>query len=511
MPPKRPNILLIVLDTVRRDRLGVYGCDRLTSPALDAFAADAALFWQAVSPAQWTVPAHAALFTGRYPGAHGVTEASHKLSGLHPTLAETLRAAGYHTVGFSNNPLVGVLDNDLTRGFTEFFVYAGAAVNRPLQRPGPLRRRWQRFARPTQNRFAHSDTLFRVSLNALLVPLWTRFMNYKGNTAQSVSDLIAYLQRHRATDGAPLFAFLNVMGAHLPYRPPQDALQAVAPTLSRDPHAAAFVRRFNAQAVRWASPDNPPLADWQRAALCAWYDAELRAQDTHLGRLFTYLQTSGALDSMLVLIVADHGEGHGDHGYLGHGFVVYQELVHVPLLVRWPGGLGRGARVTAPVSTRRIYHTALEAAGAAPPLDAADPNADVQGLSLTRALAGEADADSGAAFAEAYPPGTMVRLLERRVPHLVERLRLRDTRRAVYTEGWKLAAVGDVVEGLFHLASDPGERHDLAAAEPERAVALMARLQAFVAAQAMQSNGGALPAQADAAITASLRALGYIE
>lgn len=512
MPPQRPDILLIVLDTVRRDRLGVYGCASPTSPALDAFAADSTVFLQAVSPAQWTVPAHASLFTGLYPGAHGVTEASHKLSGLHPTLAEVLRANGYHTAGFSNNPLVGVLDNGLTRGFTDFFAYAGAAVNRPLDRPGPLQRRWRRFARPTQNRFAHSDALFRASLNALLVPLWTRFVNYKGRTAQSVTDLIDYLERHRAGGSAPLFAFLNLMGAHLPYRPPHGALAVVAPELSRDRRAAAFVRRFNAQAARWASPDEPPLQDWQRAALSAWYEAELRAQDAHLGRLLDYLKASGALDSTLLMIVADHGEGHGDHGYIGHSFVVYQELVGVPLLVRWPGGAGRGTRLVKPVSTRRIYHTALEAAGVTPPLDAADPNANVRGLSLARALAGEVDADGGAAFAEAYPPGTLLRLLERRSPDLVERLRLRQARRAVYADGWKLAAVGDTVEGLFHLASDPAESRNLAAAEPDCAASLRVRLEAFIAAQAAQSNNrGALPEQADAAIVASLRALGYIE
>lgn len=509
MPPARPDILLIVLDTLRRDRLASYGHDRPTAPAFDAFAADSTLFTQAVAPAQWTIPAHASLFTGLYPGAHGVTQAHHKLSGLHPTLAETLRAAGYHTAGFSSNPLVGALDNDLTRGFAEFFAYAGAAINRPLDAAGPLRQRWQRFARPTQNRFAHSDALFRASMNPLLVPLWTRFVNYKGRTAQSVTDLIAYLERRRAAgSAAPLFSFLNLMGAHLPYRPPQAALAAVAPGLCRDARAARFVRRFNAQAARWASPADPPLADWQRAALCAHYDAEIRAQDAHLGRLLGYLRTSGALDHTLVIILADHGEGHGDHGYVGHSFVVYQELVHVPLLVRWPGGAGRGERVTAPVSTRRVYHTALEAADAAALLDAADPNADTGGLSLARA----GGADGGAAFAEAYPPVTLLRLLERRAPHLIARLRLRETRRAVYAAGWKLVTVGADVEGLFETGADPADAHNLAAARPEQVADLQSRLDAFTAALAARANGdGPLPAQADAAITASLRALGYIE
>src|SRR5690606_17327340 len=109
--------------------------------------------------------------------------------------------------------------------FNHFYNYAGAAVNRPFdsaksQVRQELDKRWRRFARPTQNRFAHSDFLFRVSMNPLLVPLWTRITNYTGHTENSVNDLIGYWGQHQA-GGAdqPLFAFLNLMGAHLPYRP----------------------------------------------------------------------------------------------------------------------------------------------------------------------------------------------------------------------------------------------------------------------------------------------------
>src|SRR5690606_17881243 len=96
----KPNILLIILDTLRRDRLSAYGHGRETSPALDAFAQDATLFERAIAPAQWTIPAHSSIFTGLYPSAHGVTQANGQLSGMHPTLAEILRGDGYETVGF---------------------------------------------------------------------------------------------------------------------------------------------------------------------------------------------------------------------------------------------------------------------------------------------------------------------------------------------------------------------------------------------------------------------------
>ena len=187
MSRQHPNILFIVLDTQRRDRLSLYGYGRETSPHLDAFARDAAIFERGIAPAQWTIPSHVSMFTGLYPSVHQVTQGSDQISGMHPTLPEILHGAGYHTVGFCNNPLVGVLNNGLQRGFDQFYNYAGAAVQPPIQ-PSPgtgaagSGKRWRKFARPTQNRFAHSDWLFRASMNPLLVPLWTRFINYKGNT-----------------------------------------------------------------------------------------------------------------------------------------------------------------------------------------------------------------------------------------------------------------------------------------------------------------------------------------
>src|SRR5690606_30711698 len=340
----QPNILFIVLDTQRRDHLSLYRYQRETSPALDDFAQRMTVFERAIAPAQWTIPSHASMFTGLYPGTHQVTQGYSQLSGMHPTLAEILQGAGYHTVAFCNNPLVGVLNHGLQRGFDHFYNYAGATVTRPFGKlRGPLRRelskRWRRFARPVQNRFAHSDWLFRVSMNPLLVPLWTRFINYKGQTAHSIDDVIAYIRQHRA-GGAdrPLFTFLNLMGTHLPYRPPQDYLDRVAPELRRSRHAYRFMQRFNKEAARWASPTDPPLRDWEQQTLTDFYDAEILYQDHLLSRLFDYLKSAGVLDDTLVIITADHGEAHGDHQYVGHSFVVHQELVHVPLLIHDPEG-----------------------------------------------------------------------------------------------------------------------------------------------------------------------------
>jgi uncharacterized sulfatase len=515
-----PHILFIVLDTQRRDHLSVYGYARETAPALERFAQQATVFERAVAPAQWTIPAHASMFTGLYPSTHQVTQGYSQLSGMHPTLAEILQMADYHTVGFCNNPLVGVLNHGLQRGFDHFYNYAGAAVQRPfaanrsaLRRN--LRRRWQRFAWPVQNRFAHSDWLFRVSLNPLLVPLWTRFINYKGQTPTSIDDLIAYLRQHRAGGAErPLFAFINLMGTHLPYRPPQDYLDRMAPEVRRSRAAYRFMQRFNAEAARWASPTDPPLRDWERQTLADFYDAETRFQDDQLARLFDYLRTAGALDDTIVIVTADHGEALGDHNYVGHSFVVYQELVHVPLIIHDPEGrFPAGKRVSTNVSTRRIFHTLLDLTSITPPLDAADPNAQISELSLVRATNGRPDPERGVAFAEAFPPTTFLSVLEHRSPALIDRLRLRLVRRGVYDGVHKLTMVHDQVEGLFDTAADPTEDQDVAAQHPQLTQRLQARLTQFVQTH-LSPNGAAgdfAEAEMDPALIDNLRALGYIE
>ncbi|MCC6801382.1 MAG: sulfatase [Anaerolineae bacterium] len=509
-----PDIVLIILDTLRRDRLSSYGHDRETSPGFDAFAQRATLFERAVAPSQWTVPAHASLFTGLYPSAHGVVEANGRLSDMHPTLAEILQVGGYKTVAFCNNPLVGVLDNGLQRGFDEFFNYASAIPNRPgdARKSGArLRfRKWFRpYARRIGNQFAHSDALFRASLHPLLTPIWSKYINFKGNTAHSIDDLIDYWDAYHAGGaGQPLFAFVNLMGAHLPYHPPQDVLDRIAPELRGDREAFRYMNRFNADGAAWASPPEQPFTDWQRAVLNGFYSAEITYQDHYLNKLLNHLLTNRAQNDTCILIAADHGEGHGEHDLFGHGFNVYQELIHVPLAIHAPG-YPEGGRAARNVSTRRIFHTILDMAGIQPPLDEADPNADVKRLSLVNAINGAADSEGGLAFSEAFPPSTFLHVLEHRSPAVIERLRLRQVRRAVYDGDHKLVAAENAVEGLFDVGRDPAETRDVAADEPGAAAALAGKISAFV--ETITQPNDARTAEADAKVVEQRRALGYVE
>lgn len=514
--PQKPNILLIILDTLRRDHLSSYGYSRETSPYLDEFSTQATVFDRAIAPAQWTVPSHASMFTGLYPSTHQLTQAGGKLSGSYPTLAEILQVDGYHTVGFSNNPLVGVVDNDLTRGFGEFYNYSGASPNRPVdQKRSRIRRafvtEFRRVAGRVSNLFAQHDELFRLSLNPLFFPALSRFVNYKGDTERSVDDFLDYWDEHQAGGSdEPIFAFLNLMGAHAPYRPPQDSLKRIAPELSNDRHIFQFMSNFNGDPARWASPIDNPLEDWQNHAIDAFYDAEIAHQDMHLGRLLDTLGQKGQLDNTLLIIAADHGEGHGDHRFFGHGFVVFQELIHVPLMIHLPDYFP-SKRVATNVSTRRIFHTVLDTVGVAPPLARHDPNADIENLSLIRATNGRLDAEKGIVFSEAVPPTTFLHVLQHRTPYHIDELQLTHTRRGMYEGDHKLALVGDTIEGLYDIQADPSEQQDIAFEHHDRATTMQAQVNNFVMQTTEQRADHHQNGQVSEDVADNLRQLGYFE
>jgi uncharacterized sulfatase len=504
------HILFIILDTQRRDRLSLYGYRRPTSPRLDAFASRAAVFDRAISPAQWTVPAHASLFTGVYPHLHQMTQASHSLPATLPTLAELLRLKGYHTVAFCNNPLVGILDNGLQRGFDAFYNYAGASPNRAFSRrwPGPLgaARRWfHQAARATSNRFAHNDALFRLSLLPLFTRLWTRTVNYKGSTPRTTRDVAAYWHQQVRASRQPVFAFVNLMGTHMPLRPSQRTLDALAPDLRGSRASYRWMNAYNNNGLRWISPLEAPLEDWQQAALDAFYDAEAAEQDSHLGEMLETMQRQGDLDNTLVVIGADHGEGLGDHGYMGHSFVVHHELVHVPWLIWYPERFPEG-RIAHTVSTRRVFHTLLDVASAGDLLPRDDPNHDVQRLSLASSL-GDADPEGSTAFSEAHPAQTLLRILERQAPDMVAALQLAQVRRSITQGDHKVLLVGDQLEAAYHLALDPAEQHNLLPQSPPWAQPLADAVRRTAAVPA----ASAPPRDFSPEVLENLRALGYME
>jgi arylsulfatase A-like enzyme len=190
---------------------------------------------------------------------------------------------------------------------------------------------------------------------------------------------------------------------------------------------------------------------------------------------------------------------------------VFQELVHVPLLIYYPERFPAGKHVTTNVSIRRLFHTVLDITDIVPPLAEDDPNAAVQDLSLISSLNGRPDTEQGIAYAEAFPPLNLVNVIERRSPAMLENLHLTKVRRGVYDGNHKLAIVGDKVESLFDVASDPTEKHDLASDHPTLVDALQQKMKHFVLDAQSQRLGTVDNGEVSDDVLDNLRALGYFE
>jgi arylsulfatase A-like enzyme len=461
-----PDVVLVVLDTVRADHVSAYGYARPTTPTFDALAHDAALFLDAVAPATWSLPSHASLFTGRFASAHGAHDEHRFLDPGPPTLAETLAAAGYDTRSFTANAWISDALG-LTRGF---------AWTDEAWRAGTVGRTFQPMYR----------LLDRLGLGAI----------DKGG-----SDAVANFERWlaaRPPDAPPAFTFLNFIEAHFPYHQlPADYLARFSER-SRGELRALSLRLMAAQ---FSGEAIDPVAAAPVAT--AMYDAGILYADMLLGRVVEALRRRGSLDRTILAVLADHGEMLGEHGEFGHGLSLYEPALHVPLLVRYPPRVTT-ARVARPVSTVGVYATVLDLAGITPP-----PSLQVG--SLVPAIAGRAAGEPVLAEQFASMLGGSVSKNGSRDPLLRQDIRFR----AFRVGRRKLVETSAGTFHLFDLDADPTEARDLAPAEPDAVARLRGELETWRAALGLAPldapvGGGPAP-EIDPAARERLRALGYVQ
>jgi len=516
MSSQRPDVLFIVLDTQRADRLSCYGYPLHTTPNIDAFAAHATRYDAAIAPAQWTIPSHASMFTVVYPSEHTMTQSYSVMPDTLKTLAERLQEGGYFTAAFCNNPLVGVINNGLRRGFQSFLNYSGLLTSRPNQAgvsSGVIGRYRQWFKRQVsgvmtkiQDAFARSDVLLALSFTPLMVPLWQTALSFKGNTAKSLEDTARLLCDRAGTNpDQPIFAFVNLMGTHMPYHPPRQYIERYAPHVLRDRDARNFLQRFNNDVYGWLAPLTGALNDDQKKTLDGMYDAEVAYQDALLGKFFQTLEQSGRLENTLVVICADHGEHLGEKQLMGHSLSIYNELVRVPLIIRQPGQSQPDAAVVEEVvSTRRLFQTVLDVTGLA----------TEEEKPLTLLPQQQPNPEMDYVFAEAIPPQNVVNLMQKRQPELVRDRACDKPRRAVWMGSHKLIEIGDTEIELYDVREDPQETLNISAILPENVEFLQECLQSF----AGEINGyGTLvsarraPGYDDPEVQRRLQDLGYLE
>jgi len=460
---------MVVLDTHRFDRIGAYGYQRPTTPNLDSFASESLFFEQAIAPGQWTIPSHASLFSGEMPAVHKTLQADDVLPKEFQTLADRLSHAGIRTTGFCNNPLVGVLQNGFTRGFDQFYNYCGVVPSTPQKEQGwiwqPFRSLWskytqllQRLSYPIQNAFASPNEFFLAALRPLFVPMWTRAGNFKGMTARSIRETANFVEQIERKNQGGHFVFLNLMETHMPYAPPDDFVKKFVPYFYETPEAQHFMRDFNRKAMQWLIPLVEPLSDIESTTLSYMYDAEVAYQDHLLSQLIDSVSSDYHRDNSMVIFLADHGEMLGEHGYMGHGFGLHEELIHVPLFLRIPELTG-SQQIEQRVSITQLFYTILDFFGFETLAMPYAEEVDIQCRSLLQMTSREYCGPRRHLISEAYAPENALSIMHNHSPALIDQHKADATHRAVYNGDEKMVEIEGVSKVIFDLAGDPHEQN----------------------------------------------------
>ena len=434
--PRRPNVLLYVVDTLRADALQVYDGGGVETPAIEQLAAEAVVYERAYAPSSWTRPSIVSLLTGLRPDVHGV-ETRHQGAPreLH-LLSEHFRKAGYATGAIVTNPNVGRFFG-FDQGYDDFI---------------------EAFAGNTGSAAGYGSKSDVV-------------------TARAIEWI----------DGVPepFFLLLHTTDPHWPYDPPT----RFDPTRG-DPSLAASSREIEATRP-WSEEENRVLREL--------YRGEIAFNDESFGRLLDHLRVRGLYDETVIVFTSDHGEEFGEHGDKGHGKTLFEEQVHIPLIVRRPDEPAAGARSSVPVQLVDVAPTLLALAGLAPPERVAGHVISPEGNDAPAAI-----------YASLRLDGLQGQMLLDSQWKLIHHspIRARET---------------GIRGGLFNLADDPHERNDLRDDHPELARSMgeeLDRIAAGVKQRAAESRARRKRASREetheeaelpADLRRSLEALGYLE
>jgi arylsulfatase A-like enzyme len=469
--PGAPNVVLVVLDTVRALNVSSYGYARATSPELDRLAAEGALFLDATSPSTWSLPSHASLFTGRYPSSHGAHGEHQYLDARFPTLAQALATGGYETYCITANAWIS--DGlGLTRGFA-----------------------WQDEALIAQSAVGKSfNFIFRL-LDWLGLD-----ESDKGGGAVAES-FEAWARARPAESERPAFVFLNFIEAHFPYhRLPRRSL------FEFTDRAYGDLRKISIDLMAQQFGGKSQPLDVVSEPARDMYDGGIVYSNELLRRVVEALRAQGTLDRTVLVVLADHGEILGERGaFFGHGPSLYQEVVGVPLVMRYPPRIPAGTRVATPVSTVGVFATLLDLAGLEPP-------PTLQVASLAPLASGATQDGGGPVLSELHVFREVASGDARPDPQMHG-----DRRYRLLRDGnWKLVVSSKGDTFLYDLAADPKETRNLAAERPEEVARMLARLAAAQQQIALPAIDAALatgeePPELDEATRERLRALGYTQ
>ncbi len=298
VPPKHPNVLVILPDTLRPDHLGCYGYHRRTSPNIDKFAEECVLFEKAFSNSPWTKTAVGSILTSLYPYEHAAFQWADNLDHANLTLAEIFRNKNFKTFSAQGNHIIT----------SRYGFHQGFQVYKEM----------------------------------------------KNDLAENLAnEFISWVSKKNKR---PFFAYLHFMDTHYPYRVPEDYQRAYA----SQKQSPLDLEELIAQDIRVLTEMGMPQSD--RDYIVNLYDDSIIYFDIHFGRILEALKTNQMLDKTIIVLLSDHGEEFWEHGSFGHGHTLYSELLHVPLLIRYPSILP-SQRIPYMISLIDLYPTVLSLAG----------------------------------------------------------------------------------------------------------------------------------------------------
>ena len=421
-----PNVLLLILDTVRAPNMSLYGYARETTPNIDRLAAEGVTFDMAIATSPWTLPSHVSLFTGRLP-YESHTNFLIPYDGEHATLAQFFSEHGYATAGFVGNLVYCTEESGITAGFVHYDDHQIKV-----------------------SEFVKSFALGRrLESSQLAHGVLSHYDAFGGLDAKEVTDEFLNWVDDRPLE-RPFFAFLNYMDAHEPYLPPARFERRFGTDTERQHDLNSYFIRWSARAGRGQ------MTVAEVAAEMAAYDGTIAYVDEQIGILLDRLREDGTLRNTVVVVVSDHGEQFGEHGLHVHGNSLYMPNLRVPMVIAYGANLPAGHRVATPVSIRDVPATVTSLAGLG-------NDAPFPGLSLERfwtPMAGDSDQTVEPVFSE-----------------------LTDIRGAPTTKSLVVGRYHYIwgenrIEALFDLATDPGEMTNIVTRENAELVFNMRRMMA---------------------------------
>ncbi len=388
-PPEVRNVVVLLVDTLRADALSLYSETRVRSPQMERFAREGTIFQRCQAPSNWTKPSCASVLTGLHPLTHRALGEGSALSSSVHLVSEMFQQSGFQTAALIANGYLAA----------EFGFNQG----------------------------------------------WHLYRNYIRERLQTEAehvfgDAITWMEEHREQR---TFTYIQTIDPHVPYDPPDEDLNLYDPA----PYDGPIRPRSTGNLLEDFKADRVRLSRRDRTRLRALYDGEITYHDRHFGRFIDRLRELNLLDQTLIVVTADHGEEFFEHDSVGHGHSLYQELLHVPLIMRMPGLVPAGERAEPVCSLVDIVPTVLAAAGV-------DTPSGIEGRNLVPDLRGHPSPIMGGSFSSKWDTGNN-----------------RETSWTARVGDWKLRMRGPATSYLYDLARDSGETHDY---DEENPVALRA-------------------------------------